>query len=132
MARRIGFLMSTTATFTKKALGDFGLAQVVFDVAVLDSYLQKGVEVKRTRTVGRIKSSSWSLDFGLAPDEKTIHVSLINLQQKLPESERAHWLSHADGSHFSENFLKMQSSHACIDDGDLRAWGQAEEESLFD
>ncbi len=124
--------MSTTATFYKKALNDFGLAQIVFDAAVLNAYLQKGVEVKRTRTVGRVKASSWSLDFGIAPDEKTVHVSLIQLQQKMPESERAHWLSFADGSRFSDNFLKMQSSHACIDDGDLRAWGEPEEESLFD
>ena len=125
--------MSTTATFTKKTLNDFGLAQVIFDVSVLDFYLQKNIEVKRTRTVGRIKTPSWSLDFGIAPDEKTIHVSLMNLQQKLPESERAQWLSHADGSRFSDNFLKMQSSHACIDDGDLRAWGETEEaDSLFD
>lgn len=125
--------MSTTATFTKKALNDFGLTQLVFDVAVLDLYLQKGIEIKRTRTVGRIKASSWSLDFGIAPDEKTIHLAVCLLNQKLPESERAHWFNHADASRFSDNFLKMQSSHACIDDGDLRAWGQAEEtDSLFD
>ena len=82
----------------------------------------------QTNSVGRVKTSNWTLDFGIAPDQKTIHVTLAALLQKLPEAERAHWLEHVDGSRFSENFLKMQGSHACIDDGTFRAWG---EESLF-
>ena len=114
------------ATFTKKVFADAGLAQVVFRAQVLDAYLEKGVKVSRTRSVGRVKAASWSLDFGIAPDEQTIHVAAQTLAQKLPESERAHWLQFADASHFSENFLKMQASHACIDDGDLRAWGEPE------
>ncbi len=121
--------MSTAANFLKKVLADNALAQVVFSVAVLEPYLtQRGSSVTRTETVGRVKAASWTLDFGIAPDEQTIHVPLSGLLQRLPESERAHWLAHVDASHFSENFLKMQSSHACIDDGDLRNWG---EESLF-
>ena len=106
------------------------MAQVTFHVAVLEPYLrQRGVSVLRTNTAGRVKAASWTLDFGIASDEETIHVPISALQQRLPESERAHWLEHVDDSHFSENFLKMQSSsHACIDDGSLRNWG---EEPLF-
>lgn len=121
--------MTTAGNFYKKALGEPGLAQVMFRVAVLEPYLtQRGSSVARTETVGRVKTSSWTLDFGIAPDEQTIHVPLSGLLQRLPEGERAHWLAHVDDSRFSENFLKMQSSHACVDDGDLRNWG---EESLF-
>ncbi len=127
--------MSTISQFTKKVVASPDLAQITFDAAVLDAYLAKpDTKVSRTRTVGRVKAPTWTLDFGIAPDEKTIHVTLSNLIQKLPEKERDHWFSHADTSRFSENFLKMQSSHACIDDGNLRAWGESEagaEDSLF-
>lgn len=122
--------MSSAADFYKKALADAEMAQVVFRVAVLERYLeQSDAVVKRTNTVGRVKASSWSLDFGIAPDEQTIHVPLSSLKTRLPEKELSHWLSHVDDTRFSQNFLKMQSSHACIDDGGYRDWG--EEESLF-
>jgi hypothetical protein len=122
--------MSNTSAFTKKVIQTPGLAQVSFDVEVLSPYLsQAGTSVARTNTVGRVKTATWSLDFGIAPDEKTIHIAAQTLAQKLPESERAHWFSHSHGSHFSENFLKMQMAHSCIDDGGYRAWG--EEEPLF-
>ena len=127
--------MSTASNFTKKVLNAPELAQVSFDVAVLDAYLEKSdVRVSRTRTVGRVKAPTWSVDFGIAPDEKTIHVTLNQLMQKLPERERDTWLSHAAADRFSENYLKMQGSHACIDDGNLRGWGEpepSEEDSLF-
>ena len=121
--------MSTAANFYKKVITQPDLAQVVLRVAVLDLYLtQNDVKVTRTETVGRVKAAAWSVDFGIAADEQTIHVSISTLQQRLPEAERGHWLEHVDAAPFSENFLKMQSSHACIDDGDFRVWG---EESLF-
>ncbi|MBV9865930.1 MAG: hypothetical protein JO316_11295 [Abitibacteriaceae bacterium] len=121
--------MSTASNFYKKVISQPDLAQVVFNVAVLEPYLnQSGVKVTRTDTVGRIKAASWTLDFGISPDEQKIHIALSALQQRLPEAERAHWLEHVDATPFSENFLKMQSSHACIDDGNFRIWG---EESLF-
>lgn len=121
--------MSTAANFYKKVIAQPDLAQVVFRVAVLEPYLkQDGVKVTRTETVGRVKAASWAVDFGIAPDEQTIHVSISTLQQRLPGAERPHWLEHVDVAPFSENFLKMQSSHACIDDGSFRVWG---EESLF-
>ncbi len=124
--------MSTVANFTKKVLKTPELAQIAFEVAVLDKYLgQDGTKVSRTRTVGRVKAATWAVDFGIAPDEKSLHVTLAQLIQKLPESEQAHWLGHAEGSRFSENYLKMQGSHACIDDGNLRAWDEPEEEGFF-
>ena len=127
--------MSTTSNFTKKVLNAPELAQVQFDVAVLDAYLDKSdVRISRTRSVGRVKAATWSVDFGIAPDEKTIHVTLNQLIQKLPERERETWLSHVSADRFSDNYLKMQGSHACIDDGNLRGWGEPEpsaEDSLF-
>ena len=127
--------MSKASNFTKKVLNAPELAQIAFDVAVLDAYLEKSdVRVSRTRTVGRVKAATWSVDFGIAPDEKTIHVTLGQLMQKLPERERETWLRHVSDDRFSENYLKMQGSHACIDDGNLRGWGEpepSEEDSLF-
>lgn len=124
--------MSAATHFTRRVFKQPDLAQVAFDVAVLEKYLAlDDVKMTRTRTVGRVKSATWSVDFGIAPDEKSIHVTLSQLLQKLPEAERDHWLSHADGARFSENYLKMQGSHACIDDGNLRAWGEPEEEAFF-
>ena len=125
--------MSTYSAFLKKVLASppasSGMAQVSFDVAVVERYLTlKGAQVNRTDTVGRIKTAPWSVDFGIAPDEQTIHVPLSALLERLPESEREHWLNHADATRYSENFLKMQGGHACIDDGGYRAWG---EEPLF-
>jgi hypothetical protein len=116
------------SNFTQKVLAKPELAQLVFRVAVLDKYLENGTPIQRTETVGRVKAANWSLDFGIAPDEKTVHTS-VSLLSRVPESERAHWLSHSDESNFSLNFLKMQSGHSCVDDGGFRAWG--EEESLF-
>ena len=122
--------MSNSAAFLKKVVNDPALAQVSFGVEVLEPYLaQAGTRVSRTNTVGRVKTATWSIDFGIAPDEKTIHVPVQSLQSKLPERERAHWFAHSHAALFSENFLKMQMAHACVDDGGYRAWG--EEEPLF-
>ncbi len=122
--------MKIAATYYKKAISKPEMALVILHAAVLDKYLeQSGTKVQRTETVGRVKTTSWSLDFGIAPDEKTIHVPLKLLRDRLPENELAHWLEHSDATHFSGNFLKMQSAHSCIDDGGLRDWG--EEEALI-
>lgn len=127
--------MSTASNFTKKVLNSPEMAQIHFDVSVLETYLDKSdVRVSRTRTVGRVKAPTWNVDFGIAPDEKTIHVTLGQLIQKLPERERETWLNHVSDDRYSENYLKMQGSHACIDDGNLRGWGEPEpsdEDSLF-
>jgi hypothetical protein len=130
------FFMSTASTFTKKILKDASLAQIVLRVEVLNRYLEKsGFTITRTRSVGRVKATSWLIDFGIAADEQTIHVPLQSLTLRLPENELDHWLSHVDDSRFSENFLKMQSSHACIDDGNSRQWNEpevAEGDSIWD
>ena len=124
--------MTTAGHFLKKIIANPELAQITFRVEVLERYLaQNDVKVTRTRTVGRVKAATWNVDFGVAPDEKTIHVTLAIIKQKLPEKEGAHWLEFVDEAGFSENYLKMQGSHACIDDGDLRAWGEPETESFF-
>ena len=117
--------MSTASNFYKKVLKQPELAQVVFRIDVLAPYLgQRDVSVTRTDTVGRVKAATWSVDFGISPDEQAIHLTLASLMQRLPESEREHWLQHVHDSNFSENFLKMQGSHSCIDDGMLRKWGE--------
>ena len=116
--------MNIAGVLLKKTLTNSDLAQVSFKVAVLEKYLSSA-KVMRTNTVGRIKASSWSLDFGIAPDEKSVHVALGDLMRKLPEAERDHWLCHASASRYSENYLKMQASHACIDDGALAPLGRS-------
>jgi len=117
--------MSAASNFFKKTIDKPELAQLVFRVSVLDKYLQSDAKIQRTETVGRVKTSSWALDFGIALDEQTLHTSL-QLFSRLPETERAHWLEHLDESYFSSNFLKMQSGHSCVDDGGLRDWGEEE------
>ena len=109
-----------SSTFTQKVLAKPELAQLIFRVSVLDKYLENETPIQRTETVGRVKAANWSLDFGIAPDEKALHTSVAILS-RAPESERAHWLSHVDESQFSSNFLKMQSGHSCVDDGGFRA-----------
>jgi len=124
--------MSSVSRYTQKVAAQPELALVVFDIAVLHPYIARG-EVKRTDSVGRVKTANWSLDFGIAPDEQTIHIPIGQFVQKVPERERESWLQGADAARFSENFLKMLSSHACIDDGPLRLWGEevGEGESFF-
>jgi hypothetical protein len=119
--------MSTVSHFYQKVLSQPGLAQVVIKIDVLQKYLdQNDVSVKRTDTVGRVKTATWSVDFGIAPDEQSIHVTLNDFAHKIPDKEKAHWLDHVAARDFSENFLKMQGGHSCIDDGGLRQWGEAE------
>lgn len=121
--------MSVASNFFKKVLVKPDGAQLVFHVAVLEKYLSSGVTIQRTETVGRIKASSWSLDFGIAPGEQFVHTSLALFTSRLPEAEREHWLSHLDDARFSSNFLKMQGGQSCVDDGGFRTWG--EEDALI-
>ena len=124
--------MNIAGTFTKKILTRPELAQLEFRVEVLDKYLDDNrTTVSRTNSVGRIKSATWSFDFGIAPDEQFLHSSVSLFTQKLPEGERAHWLEFIADDRFSANFLKMQSAHSCVDDGAYRGWGEEAEEALF-
>jgi len=113
----------------RKALlsGDPALLQASFEVAVLERYLgSEAYSVIRTETVGRLrKQGAWSIDFGIAPGETTIHASWHALMFALPEEERAHWANHTAATlALSAMFLQMQlSPNSCHDDGELRPWG---------
>src|SRR5438067_7510720 len=75
--------------------GDLGAAQLWFSAALLDRYRgSSGFRVMRTNSVGRLQSiaEGWSLDFGIAPDDEVVHASVADLAQRLPATERQHWL----------------------------------------
>jgi hypothetical protein len=103
--------------------GDLGAAQLWFDRGVLERYRAlPGWRVMRTNTVGRVRSpEGWSLDFGIAEGEQSIHTSAVELTQRLPPAERAHWAQHSVTPAVSRTFLTMRlAPGSCIDDGELR------------
>ena len=105
--------------------GDLGAAQLWFDRHVLDRYrAQPGWRVMRTNTVGRLRSpEGWSLDFGIADGDALVHTSVVELNQRLPASERQHWAQHVVTPDVSRNFITTRlAPGSCIDDGDLRDW----------
>jgi len=105
--------------------GDLGAAQVWFDPHVLDRYRgQTGYRVIRTNTVGQLRAPErWTLDFGIADDDRLIHASAADLAQRLPPPERQHWVGHLVTPPVSRNFLTMRlGAGACMDDGDVRDW----------
>lgn len=100
-------------------------AQLWFDAAVLEHYRAAGGKLLRTDTIGRLKHTQWSLDFGIAQDHtrEIIHVSLADAQVRIPEGERSHWASHVITLPLSASYVTTQlAPGACIDDGELRAW----------
>jgi len=111
-------------TLYRKTLlgGDPALIQVEFDVAVLGKYREAGISIKRTRSVGRVKAATWSIDFGIEPGEAVIHAGIGSLLA-LPETERQHWALHTCAPGLSEHYLKMLlHPGSCIDDGDTTDW----------
>lgn len=113
----------------KVLAGDFGAAQVWFDQHVLDRYrTQDGARVIRTNSAGRVKAASgWSLDFGIAADDRLIHAAAADVSQRVPPSEHEHWLKFLLTLPTSQTFLMMRlGSNVCIDDGDVRAWATGE------
>ena len=106
------------------AAGDPSLVQVRFHAGVLDRYRERGLEIKRTDTVGRVKKAGgWSLDFGIGGDDRTVHAALGDLLQRLPPQELEHWAEHVAQSDLSESYCKMRlHPGSCIDDGELRDW----------
>jgi hypothetical protein len=106
--------------------GDPALLQLAFEAAVLDRYRgDAAYQVMRTNSAGRVrKQGGWSLDFGIAADDRFVHASWRSLTEQLPEAERDHWAAHATvATALSDNFLRMQlSPMSCFDDGDLRNW----------
>lgn len=115
----------TMMLYLKLLGGDSGVAQLWFDQTVLDQYRQqKGSRIYRTNSAGRLKSpAGWTLDFGIADEDRIIHVSASDLAQRLPQAERKHWVDHLLTLPTSRNFLTMRlGAHSCVDDGDLRDW----------
>jgi hypothetical protein len=104
--------------------GDPALVQISFDAAVLEKYRGAvGYSLIRTDTAGRVKrEGGWTLDAGIAEDG-SIHASLGDLLQQLPEEEREHWAQHVVSLPLSANFLAMRlRPNSCFDDGEVRAW----------
>ena len=102
--------------------GDTADVQLTFEPSLLDRYRDAGHQLKRTNTVGRVKASSWSIDFGIGSGDATIHAGIAALL-RLPEAERQHWAIHLAEPALSENYLKrLLHRGSCIDDGDTRDW----------
>ena len=105
--------------------GDTGLAQVWFTAAVLDRYRElSGYRVLRTNSAGRVRApGGWTLDFGIADEDRLVHASAADLAQRLPPAEKQHWLAHTVALPVSGTFLVMRlGAGHCIDDGDVRDW----------
>lgn len=116
------------ALYVRVLGGDFGAAQLWFDQRVLDRYrAMPGWRVMRTNTVGRVRSpEGWQLDFGIADDDQMVHISVADLAQRLPASERAHWSQHLAAQPVSRNYLTIRMAPgSCFDDGDLRDFAVA-------
>jgi hypothetical protein len=106
--------------------GDSGASQIWFDQRVLDRYRgREGFRVIRTDTAGRVRApAGWSLDFGISDGDRLIHASAADLAQRVPGSERQHWIGYLVTLPVSRTFLTMRLGGAgsCIDDGELRDW----------
>ena len=103
---------------------DFGGLHLHFDITVLDRYRERGATLVRTRTVGRVSlPGRWSLDLGIAPSERAVHLPAADLLERLPAEEHAHWVAHFVTAPASERFIQMRmTTAACIDDGDAVPW----------
>jgi len=103
---------------------DPGRLHLHFASAVADDYRgASGVELRRTRTVGRISvGRRWSLDVGIAPDG-SLHVPFQDFVDRVPEEEWPRWIEHLVPEPASTAFLQMRmTAAACIDDGETVAW----------
>ena len=117
---------STYRVVVRRALANDDVAnlQLHFEAAVLQRYREAaGFSIIRTDTVGRVrKQGGWSLDFGISPDEASVHISQGDVV-KLPAEERGHWASHALSLPSSTMYLQMRMAPgSCFDDGDVRNW----------
>lgn len=113
------------ALYRRVLAGATDQVHLFFDVAVLDRYRgQPACEVTRTDTAGRLKrQGGWSLDFGIAPGDSLIHVSVSDLATRLPEGEREHWLQHLVHLPHSRHFVRVRMAPgSCFADGDIRPW----------
>jgi hypothetical protein len=115
----------TVALYQRVLAGDLGTAQLWFDQHVLDRYrVQPGWRVFRTDSAGRVRSpDGWSLDFGVADDDRLIHATTADVVQRVPPAERQHWAQHLVTPAVSRNFVTMRlAPGSCVGDGDLRDW----------
>jgi hypothetical protein len=73
---------------------DPALVQISFDPRVLDKYRSSAAfTLIRSETAGRIsKEGGWTIDVGITND--SIHASLKDLLDNLPDEEREHWAMH--------------------------------------
>ncbi len=104
--------------------GDFGALHLRFDAGVLQRYRDRGATLIRTRTVGRVAlPGRWSLDVGIAPDDREVHLAARDLRERLPAEEQAHWVAHLVATPVSARYLQMSAARgACIDDGEPEPW----------
>jgi len=104
--------------------GKLELIQLWFESSVLDRYREDpDSKILRSDSAGRLRGSAgWLVNFGIAPDDRVIHLSAGSLAI-IPESQRGHWLAHLVGPPVGENFLRMTvNPGACIEDGESRPW----------
>ena len=123
----VGAERGTQRALVERAIarGEYGLLTLRFRASVRDRNRERAdMRLLRTRTVGRIAVvRGWALDAGIAPGEEEIEVFASDFAERLPESERAHWLDHLAAPPSSANFALMRlSGTACIDDGEAEAW----------
>jgi hypothetical protein len=106
------------------AAGDFGMLHLLFDASVIDRYRAiEGAKLIRTRSVGRISMPRWTLDLGIAPDDRQVHVVARHLLERVPAEDHAHWVEHLVSAPASSRFLQMMiMPGACIDDGEAEPW----------
>jgi hypothetical protein len=129
MGLRIALSAESNAVYRivlRRALSsrDTAKIQVHFEIGVLERYREAaGFSLIRSDTVGRVKKEGdWSLDFGIAPDEETVHASAGDLLA-LPDEDREHWSQFAVTLPASAMFLQMRlAPSACYDDGEIRPW----------
>jgi hypothetical protein len=106
------------------ASDDFGTLHLRFDAAVLQRYRERGATLIRTRTVGRISlPGRWTLDVGIVPGDREVHIAARDLRERLPAEEQAHWIAHLAPVPASARYLQMSIARgACIDDGEPEPW----------
>lgn len=128
-----GFVLQQSLMRRALAAQDGARLHVRFAIAVVDRYrAQANAQVMRTRTVGRIAiPGRWTLDFGIvdgvdgsdAAGPGEVHVPFVDLVERLPESEREHWIEHLVETPASAAFVQMRMTpSACIDDGETQDW----------
>lgn len=122
---QVAKIISAKQLYDAVANGKTEKAQLFFAASVLNHYRETdGFKIIRTDSTGRVsKPSAWSIDFGISGEnDSLIHFTIEGLIHRIPEAERAHWLSHMVTLPVSQNYLKGVIRPGCIDDGMIRTW----------